>query len=76
MGNTVKIKINGKEHEVDEGKRLLLIFEEKGVKVPHLCFHHALVPGASCKLCVVEIKEKNNPPPHKAVMCGKSQGRI
>ena len=44
MGNTVKIKINGKEHEVDQGKRLLLILEEKGVKVPHLCFHHSLVP--------------------------------
>ena len=62
MGNTVKIKINGKEHEVDEGKRLLLILEEKRVKVPHLCFQHSLVPGASCKLCVVEIKEKDKPP--------------
>jgi len=58
----VKITVNGEEHEVEKGKRLLLILSGKGVKIPHLCFHHALVPGASCKLCVVEVKEKNKPP--------------
>ena len=62
MDNMVKIAVNGEEHEVEKGKRLLLILSGKGVKIPHLCFHHALVPGASCKLCVVEVKEKNKPP--------------
>jgi len=62
MENMVKITVNGEEHEVEKGKRLLLILSGKGVKIPHLCFHHALVPGASCKLCVVEVKEKNKPP--------------
>jgi len=72
MENFVKIKINGEQHEAETGKRLILILEEKGVKVPHLCFHHALVPGASCKLCVVEVKEKNKPPSTKlscAIKC-------
>jgi len=62
MENMVKITVNGEEHEVEKGIRLLLILSGKGVKIPHLCFHHALVPGASCKLCVVEVKEKNKPP--------------
>ena len=62
MGNMVKININGEEHDVEKDKRLLLIIEEKGIKIPHLCFHRALVPGASCKLCVVEVKEKDKPP--------------
>ncbi|MCG6894817.1 MAG: (2Fe-2S)-binding protein [Desulfobacteraceae bacterium] len=58
----VAITINGKKHEVEESKRLLLILREKGVRIPSLCFHHALVPAASCKLCVVEIKEGDKPP--------------
>ncbi len=62
MDNLIKIKINGREHEVEEDRRLLLILMEKGVKAPHLCFHYALKPSASCKLCVVEIKEKDKPP--------------
>jgi predicted molibdopterin-dependent oxidoreductase YjgC len=57
----VHIKINGVEHEAEEGMRLLLVLQEKGVRVPSLCFHHALTPAASCKLCVVEIKEADNP---------------
>ncbi|MEJ2096271.1 MAG: 2Fe-2S iron-sulfur cluster-binding protein [Deltaproteobacteria bacterium] len=58
----VPIKINGIDTEVEEGQRLLLILNEKGIKVPSLCFHHALTPAASCKLCVVEIKEGDAPP--------------
>lgn len=57
----VKIIINGAEHNAEEGKRLLLVFNEKGIRVPHLCFHHALTPAAACKLCVVEVKEKDKP---------------
>ncbi len=58
----VRIIVNGDEHAVAKNKRLLLILMEKGIKIPHLCFHQALVPGASCKLCFVEVKEKNKPP--------------
>lgn len=57
----VHIKINGDDHEAEEGQRLLFVLKEKGIKVPSLCFHHALTPAASCKLCVVEIKEADNP---------------
>jgi len=57
----VKIKINTAEHEVEAGKRLLLVLDQLGIRVPHLCFHHALTPAAACKLCVVEVKEKNKP---------------
>jgi bidirectional [NiFe] hydrogenase diaphorase subunit len=57
----IHIKINGIDHEAEEGQRLLLVLKEKGIKVPSLCFHHALTPAASCKLCVVEVKEADNP---------------
>jgi bidirectional [NiFe] hydrogenase diaphorase subunit len=57
----VKIKINGVEHSAEVGKRLMFVLNAKGVRVPHLCFHHALTPAAACKLCVVEVKEKDKP---------------
>lgn len=57
----VSIKINGVEHQAEAGKRLLLLLNEKGIRVPHLCFHNALTPAAACRLCVVEVKEKDNP---------------
>jgi len=54
----IPITINGDVYEALPGQRLLLFLMEKGIRVPHLCFHRALTPAASCKLCVVEIKEK------------------
>jgi len=58
----VTIKINGQAYEVDEGVRLLTVLNDEGIKVPSLCFHYALTPAASCKLCVVEVKKENTPP--------------
>jgi ferredoxin len=61
-GGMARISINGKAHEVPEGQRLLAVLGEIGVKVPNLCFHHALTPSAACRLCVVEIKQTGKPP--------------
>ena len=69
----VNIKINGQDYEVEEGQRLLLILQEKGVKVPSLCFHHALTPAASCKLCVVEVKQDGKPPRTRLACAVKSR---
>jgi NADH dehydrogenase/NADH:ubiquinone oxidoreductase subunit G len=57
----VGIKINGMDYEAEEGQRLLFVLQQNGIKIPSLCFHHALTPAASCKLCVVEVKEADNP---------------
>jgi predicted molibdopterin-dependent oxidoreductase YjgC len=57
----VTIKINGKKYDAEAGQRLLLVLNEKGIRVPHLCFHQSLTPAAACKLCVVEVKEKDKP---------------
>lgn len=57
-----KITINGKEFDVTEDIRLLTTLTELGFRIPSVCFHHALTPAASCKLCVVEVKIKDQPP--------------
>ncbi len=56
------IIVDGQAHEVEEGIPLIVALREKGYKVPSLCFHHALPPAGSCKLCVVEVKEGDKPP--------------
>ncbi len=58
----VTIKINGQPFEVSEEKRLIQVLMENGFKVPHLCYHSALTPGAACKLCVVEVKDGQGAP--------------
>ncbi len=58
----IVIKINGREHEAREGERLIKVLREKDVKIPSLCFHPALIPSASCRLCVVEVKQPGKPP--------------
>ena len=57
----VKIIVNSIEVHAAAGKRLLLLLNEKGIRLAHLLFHHALTPAAACKLCVVEIKEGDKP---------------
>jgi bidirectional [NiFe] hydrogenase diaphorase subunit len=55
------LKINGTEYSAKEGKRLLTVLDDNNIPVPHLCFHHALTPAVACKLCVVEVTEKDKP---------------
>jgi len=55
------IKVNGIDYTAEKGNRLLLVLGKNGIRVPHLCFHHALTPAAACRLCVVEVKEKEKP---------------
>ena len=69
----ITIKINGQEHEVEEGVRLLTILQDKGFKIPSICFHSALTPAASCKLCVVEVKMENRPPVTKLACAIKTK---
>lgn len=52
----LKMTIDGNEVEVGEGTTVLESIRALGIKVPTLCYHPALRPSGSCKLCVVEVK--------------------
>lgn len=52
----VKLKINEKVIETSEGKVLLEIAKENGIRIPHLCYDPRLKPYGACRLCLVEIK--------------------
>jgi bidirectional [NiFe] hydrogenase diaphorase subunit len=57
-----QILVNGRNHDVPEGERLLPELRTLGFKIPSLCFHLSLTPSAACKLCVVEVKVPEKPP--------------
>lgn len=54
----VKIKLNGKELRVEQGKTILEVAREQGIEIPTLCHDDYLKPYGSCWVCVVEIKGK------------------
>ncbi len=52
----IEIIINGRTLVAKEGQTILGAARENKIKIPHLCFHPALKPSGSCKLCGVEVK--------------------
>lgn len=53
----LKIKINGKEIEIEEGKTILEATKIVGIEVPTLCYHPLLEPYSACRVCIVEVKK-------------------
>lgn len=51
----VNLTIDGRRVEAEPGKTILEVASAEGIKIPTLCYHKALVPWGSCRLCVVEI---------------------
>jgi len=52
----ITIYLNEKEYEVEEGKTVLEVASELGVKIPTLCHHPELEPIGACRICVVEVE--------------------
>ena len=51
-----KIAINGQTLEVPVGTLVLDACKQVGIDIPHYCYHPALTPVATCRMCMVEIK--------------------
>ena len=52
----IKLTINGKSVEVDEGTTILEAAKSLDIEIPTLCYHPLLEPYAACRVCVVERK--------------------
>jgi len=50
------IKINDVEMSVSPGTLVLDACRTVGIDIPHYCYHPALSPVATCRMCLVEIK--------------------
>ena len=64
----VKLLVDGREIEAQEGTVLLQACLGKGIYIPNLCFLEDMVsPPASCRLCFVQIEGREDPVPSCAV---------
>ena len=52
----IKLTIDGKTIEVQEGTTVLEAAEAAGVYVPTLCHHPQLTPYGGCRLCMVDVE--------------------
>ncbi|MEZ5174761.1 MAG: NADH-quinone oxidoreductase subunit NuoG [Acidimicrobiia bacterium] len=53
---TVTITINGVDHIVDAGQRLITAAERVGNYIPRFCHHEKLDPVGKCRMCLVEVE--------------------
>ena len=64
MENMIKLVVDDKELEVNEGSILLDACLDKGIYIPHLCHLKGTgEPHASCRLCFVKIEGMPKPVP-------------
>ncbi|MBA4390891.1 MAG: hypothetical protein C0399_08120 [Syntrophus sp. (in: bacteria)] len=57
----IRLTIDGKEIQAEEGRTILEAARENGISIPTLCHHKNLLPIGSCRLCIVEIAGYEKP---------------
>ncbi len=55
----VNLIIDGIKVETEEGSTILEAADKIGIKIPTLCYHKTLPAYGACRLCVVEVSQKN-----------------
>jgi bidirectional [NiFe] hydrogenase diaphorase subunit len=56
--DAVSLRIDGKKRKGRKGQTILEVARESGIVIPTLCYHEALTPIGSCRLCVVEVTQR------------------
>ncbi len=57
----LKLKVNDKEIEVEEGFTVLQACEQAGFEIPRFCYHEKLSIAGNCRMCLVEIEKSPKP---------------
>jgi formate dehydrogenase alpha subunit len=57
----VRLTIDGKQIEAQEGKTLLEVALENGIYIPSLCYLSNVAPISSCRVCLVEVEGVDKP---------------
>lgn len=58
---SVKVIINGKEYQANEGELLIDLCHRNGIEIPHFCYHPGLGPDGNCRMCQVEyVSDRGN----------------
>ena len=57
----IKLLVDGKEVEVDEGSTVMQACEKTGAEIPRFCFHDRLSIAGNCRMCLVEMEGSPKP---------------
>lgn len=49
--------LDGSEFSAVQGQTVLEVARQNGIRIPTLCYHPALKPSGSCKMCAVEVQD-------------------
>jgi len=58
---TIRITLDGRSVEAEEGKTILQVARGAGIEIPTLCHYQAVAPYGACRVCVVEIADPRGP---------------
>lgn len=56
-----KLKVDGREIEVENGTTLLQACEMAGAEIPRFCYHERLSIAGNCRMCLIEVKGMPKP---------------
>lgn len=56
----VEFTIDGKTVQAEQGASLLQVALDHGIEIPHLCYHPAVEPYGSCRMCLVEVTTESH----------------
>ena len=59
----IKLTVNGRSVELNDGSTLLDAAKEAGVYIPTLCYYPRLPSHAVCRMCLVDVNGESRPQP-------------
>src|SRR6267154_3594915 len=59
----LKIEIDGKQTEVENGQTVMEAANGLGIYIPHFCYHKKLSIAANCRMCLVQVEKAPKPLP-------------
>jgi len=59
----VKIEIDGKAINADDGAMVIEAADAAGVFIPRFCYHKKLSVAANCRMCLIEVEKARKPLP-------------
>jgi len=59
----IKLEVDGKTVEVENGATVMEAANKLGIFVPHFCYHKKLSIAANCRMCLVQVEKAPKPLP-------------
>lgn len=70
----VKIEIDGKKYEVDQGKLVLDVCRDNSIEIPTLCYLKDVSAEGACGICLVEIETPRGPVLQRSCILKAAEG--